>query len=67
MDEMTSTPTKTRYCEAIVIRETRQDPAEYCEEEAVDGSEFCENHGERDDYEPDDRDYAWPDEHSWGL
>jgi hypothetical protein len=37
-----STATTTRYCEAVVIRETRQDPAEYCENEALEDSDYCE-------------------------
>lgn len=59
---------EVRYCSAVVIRETRVDPAEYCEEEAEPDSEFCARHGEQDDeYEPDDRDYDWPDEHDHNL
>jgi hypothetical protein len=55
----------TTLCAAIVIRETRQDPAEYCENEAEEGLEYCANHAEQDDeYEPDDSDYDWPDENS---
>jgi len=58
--------TEPRLCEAVVIRETRTDPAEYCEEEAQEGSDFCVRHDPEEaperDPEPFDRD--WPDEHS---
>jgi hypothetical protein len=58
-----------RYCSAVVIRETRQDPAEYCEEEAEEGSDYCAKHDpdDRPEYEPDDRDYDWPDGHNHNL
>lgn len=58
--------TEPRYCAAVVIRETRQDPAEYCEEEAEEGSEYCAKHDPEgpDDYDPDDREYDYPGEHS---
>jgi hypothetical protein len=61
--------TEIRYCAAVVIRETRVDPAEYCEEEAEEGSDYCAKHdpdNERE-YEPDDRDYDFPDEHFFNL
>ena len=62
------TTTTTRYCEAVVIRETRQDPAEYCENEALEDSDYCEGHTDHsDEYEPDDYAYEYPDENSWGL
>jgi hypothetical protein len=58
------TPPEPRYCEAVLIRETRIDPAEYCEEEAEEDSEFCAKHADHsDEYEPDDREYDYPDEH----
>jgi hypothetical protein len=48
------------WCEAEIFAATRIDPAEYCEEEAEPGSEFCTGHRAaaeaRDDYEPPDRD-----------
>lgn len=44
-------------CEHETYRATRMQPAEYCENEAVEGEDFCEDHLE-DDYA--DADY-WRD------
>lgn len=33
-----------RYCEAETFRGTYYDPPEFCEEEALPGSDYCEGH-----------------------
>lgn len=44
-----------RPCEALVYRATLVDPEEYCDNDALDGSDFCARHTEPEepDYEPD--------------
>lgn len=42
-----------RYCEAEVFPATRIDPAEYCENEAEEGRDYCEFHADPEDYEAD--------------
>lgn len=37
-----------RYCEAVLFPATRVDPAEYCENEAEDGRDYCAEHHEPD-------------------
>jgi len=61
-----------RYCQALLFAETRVDPAEFCDNEALPDSDYCEDHQNADpdnepEYEPDDRDYDWPDEHNHDL
>ncbi len=48
---MTET-TEPRWCEAQIFAATRIDPAEYCDEEAREGSDYCDLHAGYDD-EPD--------------
>lgn len=47
-------------CSAIVYPQTRYEPAEYCDNDCVDGEDFCEYHlapePDEDDYDP----YDWP-------
>jgi hypothetical protein len=65
--------TEPRYCVAELIHATRQDPAEFCEQEALPDSEFCEKHDEdQREYDPRDDEYHpgpydWPGEHSPDL
>ena len=42
-----------RYCEAEIFAATRIDPAEYCENEAEEGRDYCEFHADPEDYEAD--------------
>lgn len=42
-----------RYCEAEIFAATRIDPAEYCENEAEEGRDYCEFHADPEDYEDD--------------
>ena len=50
-------------CAAKIFEATRVDPAEYCEELAEEGSDYCEGHDPENEpeYEPedsyDDQDY----------
>jgi hypothetical protein len=48
-----------RYCNAVVIRETRVDPAELCEEEAEEGSDYCARHDPENEPEPDRDPLDW--------
>jgi hypothetical protein len=49
-----STTTDLRICEAILYRQTRINPAEYCDNAAEDGSDYCTDHWQGDQpYEPE--------------
>jgi len=41
--------TTTTYCEAQLYAGTYFQPAEYCEEEAAEGSEYCQAHADAAD------------------
>ena len=42
-----------RWCEAEIFPATRIDPAEYCENEAEEGRDYCAEHFDPEDYEAD--------------
>lgn len=55
-------------CAALLRHGTQEEPPEYCDEDALEGSEFCEDHQEPDDeYEPERFEPSWADEHSHTL
>lgn len=45
-----------RYCAFETYRQTLETPAEFCEDEALEGSEFCDFH---QPYEPEDDPFTW--------
>ena len=47
----TVTETEVRFCEAEIFRATWTDPAEYCENEAEEGRDYCSQHVDPDDYD----------------
>ena len=52
-------------CAYMVRAGNQEEPPEYCDEDALEGSEFCEGHQEPDyEYDPEPFDLSWSDEHS---
>ena len=52
---MTEEVEETQLCIAVTFQQTLETPPEYCENEAVEGEEFCAQHlGNDEDWEPDD-------------
>ena len=44
------------YCSAETYRQTRETPAEHCENEVDNEGDLCSAHDDDGDYEPDDLD-----------
>jgi len=49
--------TETIYCPALTYRQTRFQPAEYCETEVADYGDLCDRHDEDDRADADYDDY----------